>query len=155
MIYLRVFLKSGKRIYHKVDTNDLADATKLARRKTKGFAQAENISRQDYEIGLLEMDIELADAAGIEGSEQPELAGFSGVQDASGRHSKYAETKPGGIWINVIAGMIAFICGIAMMTFWSIWDLDPRRSIIILVLSFILLALGMIFLFVGLVGKRD
>jgi hypothetical protein len=155
MIYLRVFLKSGKRVYHKVDLDDRADATKLVRRQTKGFARAEHISRQDYEVGLLEMDIELADAAGTEGSEQPELAGFSGLQDGSGRQSKYDETKPGGFWANVIMGLIAFVCGIAMMTFWSVWDLDTRRSIIILVLSFVLLGLGLIFLVVGLVSRRD
>lgn len=155
MIYLRVFLKSGKRVYHKVDANDLAEATKVARRKTKGFAEAVNISRQDYEVGLLEMDIELADAASAEGAEQPEIAGFSGVQDDSRRRSKYDETKQGGVWSYVIMGLVAFICGIGMMTFWSVWNLDPRRSIIILALSFVLLALGLIFLFIGLITRKD
>lgn len=155
MIYLRVFRKSGQRVYHKVDTNDLAEATKLARRRTKGFAEAENISRQDYEVGLLEMDIELADSASAEGAEQPEIAGFSGAQDDSKRRSKYAETKQGGVWSYVIMGLIAFVCGIGMMTFWSVWNLDLRRSIIILCLSFLLLALGLVFLLIGLISRKD
>ncbi len=68
MIYLRVFLKSGGRVYLKVDAGDLADATRIAKRKTRGFAEAEPISRQDYEVGLLEMEIVKADRVAGEGS---------------------------------------------------------------------------------------
>jgi hypothetical protein len=52
-------------------------------------------------------------------------------------------------------GIVSFICGIAMMIFWSTRDLDLRRSIIILVLCSVFLVMGLIFFVVGLLASRD
>jgi len=147
MIYLRVFLKSGGRVYLKVDAGDLADATRIAKRKTRGFAEAEPITRQDYEVGLLEMDIVKADRAAGEGN-------GTGLFDLQGQPpSKPAASSIS--WMNVGAGLLAFVLGIALMIFWSVRDLDSRRSMIILILSGLLLLMGLAYFLVGLMAKRD
>lgn len=151
MIYLRVFQKSGQRIYQKVDARDYADAVKIAKRNTKDYAKAELIPRQEYEVGLLEMDIEQADAALAAGTEEPEVAGLPGLRTPQLRKPK----KPTSAWPNIIMGIVSFICGIAMMIFWSTRDLDLRRSIIILILCSVFLIMGFIFFLVGLLASRD
>jgi cytochrome bd-type quinol oxidase subunit 1 len=151
MIYLRVFLKSGQRFYLKVDAGDFAEAEKVAKRKTKGFARAEKIPRQDYEVGLLEMDIEKADAALAAGKDEPESAGLPGLRTPYRRKPKKATSA----WPNIVMGIVSFVCGIALMIFWSTRDLDMQRSITILVLCSVFLVMGLIFFVVGLLGSRD
>ena len=151
MIYLRVFQKSGQRIYQKVEARDYAEAVKITKRKTKDYAKAELIPRQDYEVGLLEMDIEKADAALAAGAEEPEVAGLPGLRTPHLRKAK----KPTSPWPNIVMGIVSFICGIAMMIFWSTRDLDMRRSITILILCAVFLMMGLIFFVVGLLANRD
>jgi hypothetical protein len=151
MIYLRVFQKSGERIYQKVDARDYAEAVKVTKRKTKFYGKSELISRQEYEVGLLEMDIEQADAALAAEKEEPEKAGLPGLRTPYLRKVK----KPTSAWPNIVMGIVSFICGIAMMIFWSTRDLDLRRSIIILVLCSVFLVMGLIFFVVGLLASRD
>jgi hypothetical protein len=151
MIYLRVFLNSGQRTYQKVEAHDFVEAERFARRKTKGFERAENISRQDYEVGLLEMDIEKADAALAAGKEEPENPGLPGLRTPYRRKPKQTSNP----WLNITMGIVSFVCGIAMMIFWSTRDLDMRRSITILILTSVLLVMGLIFFVIGLLANRD
>jgi hypothetical protein len=151
MIYLRVFQKSGQRIYQKVDARDYAEAVKIAKRKTNDYAKAELIARQEYEVGLLEMDIEQADAALAAGQEEPENAGLPGLRTPHLRKEK----KPSSPWPNIVMGIVSFICGVALMIFWSTRDLDMRRSITILILCGVFLMMGLIFFVIGLLASRD
>ena len=150
MIYLRVFLNTGQRTYQKVEAHDFVEAERFARRKTKRFERAENISRQDYEVGLLEMDIERADAALAEGKKEPENTGLPGLRTPYRLKPKRA-TNP---WLNITMGIVSFVCGIAMMIFWSTRDLDMRRSIIILILTGVFLVMGLIFFVIGLLANE-
>ena len=148
MIYLRGFLNLGQRVYQKVSVNDFEDAKRIAKRSTAKYERAEKITRRDYEVGLLEMDIEKADAALAEKKDKPEIAGLPGLRTPKTKNSNSA-------WPNIVMGIVSFICGIALMIFWSSRYLDSRRSIIIIVLSGVLLAMGFIYFVIGLVGKRD
>ena len=151
MIYLRVFLNNGQRTYQKVEAHDFAEAKRFARRKTKGFERAENISRQDDEVGLLEMDIEKADAALKGDKEEPQNTGLPGLRTPYRRKPKQ-KTNP---WLNIVMGIVSFVCGISMMIFWSTRDLDMRRSITILILTGVFLVMGLIFFVIGLLASRD
>ena len=151
MIFLRVILKSGRRLYLKLDAHDFAEAERFAKRKTKGFERAESISRQDYEVGLLEMDIERADAALAEGKEEPQETVLPGLRTPYRRKPEKATSA----WSNIVMGIVSFVCGIAMMIFWSTRDLDMRRSVTILILTGVFLAMGLIFFVIGLLASRD
>lgn len=151
MIYLRVFLESGRRLYMKVDARDFAEAVKFTKRKTRDYGKADKISRQDYEVGLLEMDIEQADAAEAAGARKPEIAGLPGLRTPQLRKPKGATSA----WPNIVMGIISFVCGIAMMIFWSTRDLDMRRSITILVLCVVFVVMGLIFFLVGLLRNQN
>jgi hypothetical protein len=144
-------MNNGQRTYQKVEAHDLAEAERFARRKTKGFERAENISRQDYEVGLLEMDIEKVDAALKGDKEETQNTGLPGLRTPYRRKPKQ-KTNP---WLNIVMGIVSFVCGIAMMTFWSTRDLDMRRSVTILILTGVFLVMGLIFFVIGLLASRD
>lgn len=143
MIYVRILTTSGNRLYEKIEASDFAEAKRRLRRKVRDFDRAEKITRQDFEVGLLEMDIQKASVLNTE------PVGL-GTPSSSPAPSQGKIT-----WSNVIAGLVSFVCGIALMIFWSVWNLDARRSIIILVLSGVLLVMGLIFFVAGLIGRRN